>query len=334
LTIVLICKLENENTSTASIRITTNGPPSPGFFVVMPKDGFALNTSFVFSASQWTDDDIPISFDFGFIDSTNGAKLIIQSKSEVSFGKSLLSAGAPSDNNSANCFVRVYDDMSAVSTLETVVTIMPQQFSPSQLSTIIDNQLTAGAGNLDATKQVLATASSTLSMIDCAGAKNCNTLYNRYPCSSVVNTCGPCISDLYIGEEGHANSICQLISTFQQQLNSSPFRCGNDKECDMFSYCNVMTESCIPLSKSCIGGMFCSGHGSCIYKSMCSGQNITNCFYGDESCKAECKCSANYSGIDCSQTLEDLMIKQQLRSALIFLFLLLICMIIIIAKKL
>jgi hypothetical protein len=61
---------QGQLTSTASVTIIVNEPPSPGLFHVSPKNGTELLTSFTMSASLWVDPDLPLQYAFGFIDAT------------------------------------------------------------------------------------------------------------------------------------------------------------------------------------------------------------------------------------------------------------------------
>ena len=45
----------------SNINIVTNGPPLPGQFIANPSSGLALNTSFQFSVSEWSDEDLPLT---------------------------------------------------------------------------------------------------------------------------------------------------------------------------------------------------------------------------------------------------------------------------------
>jgi hypothetical protein len=61
---------QGQLTSTASVTIVVNAPPSPGLFHVSPKNGTELLTSFTMSASLWVDPDLPFQYAFGFIDAS------------------------------------------------------------------------------------------------------------------------------------------------------------------------------------------------------------------------------------------------------------------------
>jgi hypothetical protein len=85
LTISLSC-----GSSKTSIIIITNGSPLPGVFIVLPTEGIELTTSFEFSASYWSDPNIPLFYQFGFISQSSLVNLVILSMSELSFDSSTL----------------------------------------------------------------------------------------------------------------------------------------------------------------------------------------------------------------------------------------------------
>jgi hypothetical protein len=85
LTISLSC-----GSSKTSITIITNGSPLPGVFIVSPTEGIELTTSFEFSASYWSDPNIPLFYQFGFISQSSLVNLVILGMSELSFDSSTL----------------------------------------------------------------------------------------------------------------------------------------------------------------------------------------------------------------------------------------------------
>ena len=57
---------DSKSTSTAYVTIVTNEPPSGGVLDISPSAGMALNETFTFTASKWTDDfdDLPFFYSF------------------------------------------------------------------------------------------------------------------------------------------------------------------------------------------------------------------------------------------------------------------------------
>ena len=64
----LECTYVNEGlTTTSFIEVVTNGPPSSGSLSVIPYNGTSMETNFEASAMRWVDDQIPLSYSFGYI---------------------------------------------------------------------------------------------------------------------------------------------------------------------------------------------------------------------------------------------------------------------------
>jgi hypothetical protein len=87
--------------SSASILVTTNGPPLFGSFKALPYHGLELSTIFNFTAVSYIDPDLPLSYQFGFI--TNGIHNVLQMKSSLSLAFSTLTSGPIST------YVQVFD---------------------------------------------------------------------------------------------------------------------------------------------------------------------------------------------------------------------------------
>jgi len=121
-TFILTSRTTTGVESRASVTVTTNGPPLPGTFDVQPHVGVELTTSFMFLASKWSDEDLPLTYAFSFTSST-GALLTLQSRSEISYGNSTLPAGDPDKGYSLGCVVKVYDSVSACSTASSTVIV-------------------------------------------------------------------------------------------------------------------------------------------------------------------------------------------------------------------
>ena len=73
-TFSLRCVLANGMAASASVVVATIGPPIPGVFLVTPAKGIEISTTFSFSASQWTDENLPLSYAFSFF-SPNSANI-------------------------------------------------------------------------------------------------------------------------------------------------------------------------------------------------------------------------------------------------------------------
>lgn len=51
-----------------------------------------MNTSFLFSTYSWYDEDLPLQYEFSFLDYSNNINMTLKSKSELSYSLSILFA--------------------------------------------------------------------------------------------------------------------------------------------------------------------------------------------------------------------------------------------------
>jgi hypothetical protein len=161
-----------------------NAPPSAGKFLVSPEKGLEMKTLFEFSASEWSDTDIPLNYIFGIrkFDSKYSmySNIILQTQSEVSYGSILLPREI-SPNNYVSCFGQVLDIYSANSTLYYDALVSKQETIELKeiLSNLNSSHLEVLTGRID---QVYQTIIGTLALgnnIDCAKAPDCLKL-NRF----------------------------------------------------------------------------------------------------------------------------------------------------------
>ena len=137
----------------SSLEVSTNGPPLAGEFIVMPERGIALNTSFMFLSSKWFDEDLPLSYHYGFVSSD--ALITLQSRSEILYGNSTLPVGEALLNFRLQLFAQIFDVMNAQSTVYKSVTVDKAVVSTKQLNALISTELTNGASSVDNTKKVI-----------------------------------------------------------------------------------------------------------------------------------------------------------------------------------
>ena len=160
--------------SSASLSVSTNGPPVVGQFEVIPKEGFALNTSFMFLSSKWFDEDLPLSYHYGFVSS--GALMTLQSRSEISYGNSTLPVGDTSLDFSLQVFAQIFDAMNAQIMVYKTVTVRKTIVSTKRLNDLISAELSSGTSSVDNTKKVIGLVSSMLNTVDCSKSPNCTAL--------------------------------------------------------------------------------------------------------------------------------------------------------------
>ena len=174
-TFTFSCSSSLSSSSSSSLEVSTNGPPLPGQFVVIPKQGVALQTSFMFLSSKWFDEDLPLSYSYGFIE-ISGTTMTLQSRSEISYSNASLPAGAASAGFALNVVAQVFDVLNGVSTAYNSVTVNKTDLSSSALKSLVSSQLSVGSASVDSTKKIIATASSILNDVDCSKSPNCTQL--------------------------------------------------------------------------------------------------------------------------------------------------------------
>ena len=98
LTFSLTCSTLLGQVGTAKVTVVTNSPPLPGVFFVDPSEGVELADQFRFTSSMFSDDDMPITYQYGFLSRVN-TLLVVQTRSESAFAVSQLPAGSESDEH-------------------------------------------------------------------------------------------------------------------------------------------------------------------------------------------------------------------------------------------
>jgi hypothetical protein len=305
-TLTLLCESYGL-TSYSSIIISTNGSPLPGRFDISPLEGYELNTRFAFTASSWSDENLPLSYQFSYY-SPKSNQLVLKAKSELAYGNMVIPAGLPSNGYEISCGLHVFDSLNANITQDMFIFVYARKENLTFLYDYMTEGLAISKGNNDLAMQTIYSINSVLNVVNCTNAPNCSSL-NRYECSSIDHTCGKCLDGDYVGSEGYSNSKC--ISSKEYSLISNG-QCSGDQDCPESSTCDLDTNYCL---KEC--DKTCSGNGNCIFINVNTLIIQSKCLIRDSKCASQCQCINNYYGDVCDASNEIYLAKQAIRENLL-----------------
>ena len=306
----------------ATVTVRVNSPPLPGTFSVTPESGTELTEPFEFAANAWSDQDLPLQYQFGYVSSA-GVYVVLRSRTETAFGKLTLPAGAEAADFSLSCTADIFDSYSAVSTslYSVTVTKSVEERNSSETLQFITGILAVGSSSADGIKQSNAVGSYLLNTVNCTLAPNCSSL-NRLDCYRTAHTCGDCLSGDYVGEAGDSNERCVSVKSFERSDEGATKNralttggpCSSLGDCSGFEEC--VQGICTVPQKQCAGN--CSSHGICTLVDDKFGTAVADCKVGASGCIAVCDCEEDYWGSEtCSVDAQSLADKQFSRVALI-----------------
>ena len=344
--------------STASVLVVTNGPPVFGSFNVIPaRGGLAIITQYFFMAEDWLDEDLPLTYTFGFISTTaapvsagangtaavvipgGGTMVVVRSESEVRYGYTMLPDGAAEAEYNSTTVVYVLDSLrssvlayadvqvlpsisgNTTVTAESNVTITAppsNQDIQAVLDAVTANPVVGSSSSaVDTNKQIIGVFTSLINTVVCTLAPNCTKLH-RNKCSLIANTCGACVAG-YVGTGSAVGpSNTQCVST--SAVSSSPSGSGGSS-CTTDSDCGTFSEcrsgSCAVPSKECANNCSSPAAGVCAFVGTDSGKNLTDCRMDDSTCEAVCECFSGYGGNDCGLSPVEFSAAVTVRSSLI-----------------
>jgi hypothetical protein len=184
--------------SVASVAVLANAPPLAGTFVVTPPNGTEIVDTFTFLSTQWFDADQPLQYQFAYM-SVSGVETTVRSRADAAFGTASLPAGLATGNFTVTCLVRVFDALSASASKSYTVEVYKQKARDTAgLSSLISASLAEGTASVDGLKQATSIAAYLLNEVDCSAAPSDCSARNRKECYRTKNTCGECLSSLYV----------------------------------------------------------------------------------------------------------------------------------------
>ncbi|RYH21882.1 hypothetical protein EON65_19985, partial [archaeon] len=271
------------NTSTASLSIFTNAPPSPGLFSVQPVSGFEALTTYTLNAAFWLDADLPLSYAFLYQQNFPNTSLPIQGRSETSLSQSYLPSGPRSLGFKLDCIVMVYDALDASSNMTSTVIVQPlgqdskflwlsSAFGSSNTVADIANSSYNEFQDVDSLRSRISLTSSLLNAPNCSHSPSC-TLLHRQACFRTLHTCGPCVAG-YMGDVGDSNTPCISAAAYDEFVlvvlgGRSPSRGSqasnavSDRREKVFSSTQSMLSTGLGLMESvfCEDDTFCATFG-------------------------------------------------------------------------
>ena len=292
--------------SFAAINIRANSVPTPGAFYLTPQTGFELTTEFFMLTADWQDEDLPLTYTFGYRSLTRKFNTL-QPRSEKSFGSTVLPAlirgGAYSP---ITIEVRVFDAINANNSATDIVRVAQNvSISDSNLAGSLAAALAARANDPSGTTQIVSVSGSILNSVTCATAPtDCESRYNREPCGAKANVCGECLAG-YAGVRRPDNSECKLLGSRigqaqqRRQLYSGD-KCRQDSDCAQSAFEVCLNRRCVTPNVTCASD--CSGQGQCNFVNLDTGKAEGSCPLGDVHCDGKCFCNAGFAGEVCQFT--------------------------------
>ena len=289
-----------------AIKVMTNSPPSNGFLEVLPREGHEISTVFNYSTGLWEDDNLPLEYQFSYVDISSGSLLVVRDKEASPNATSFLPSGLSANLYSVNCSMTVFDVLTASSYLFLSVIVRPSD--QSSLNNFISSQLsiTSSAGTINLIGTIL-------NKVNCSGTTHCSDL-NRFDCSTKDFTCGECKVG-FIGQAGPSNTQCISHSLSLKAQSSNISTCSKDSDCSFFQSCNISSRHCYTPSKQCPNS--CSSQGHCIFVNTNNGISIETCEVFSSDCSAICICNTGFAGSSCAISSAQLAVKQQQRAQLL-----------------
>lgn len=194
-----------------SIRVDTNSPPRPGAFLATPGKGNALTTSFQLLALRWTDQQVPLLYEFRYWAYTTHSYVTLRSFQPVSELTTVLPLGSESNAFQVPLQLAVSDTLNAVTQASSNVSVQGVVNVTQSVRFAAEIVEALDPSDVETTKQQLSVLGMVMFQANCTQVVRSCGSWNREPCTTISQTCGNCLAG-YIGEVGSANSPCTLVS--------------------------------------------------------------------------------------------------------------------------
>lgn len=309
----LSCRLQTPGVaSSLFIDVPVNSPPRPGRFSISPEGGEELTLQFTFFCEHWVDDDLPLSYQFGFLSSSQ-SEMVIRTRLTSAFALSSLPAGSDKDDYRVSAFAQVFDALNGETKATSYVRVtLAGMMTAAEIESFVEKGLSTASTNVDDIKQAAALSSYLLNKVNCSLAPPDCSVLNRMNCYRTPHTCGECLSDSYIGDEGDSNEPCLPASAWQE-ASRRPHSLKSVMDLHRL-FSNDSSDLEVEM-KLCASN--CSGHGSCLYYSSISGAEVAICPASAVDCVAQCSCDDGFAGKACALTLEELDSKARMRELVV-----------------
>lgn len=148
----------------STVSIVMNKPPTGGAVEVEPINGYALETSFTFTAVRWTEEDIPITYIFGTTAVNADGSLDTSflspfgdERGDASYTGLTLAQGHNSTNFTVGAYAQVIDYYGAIGSDYTSIRVASKTLSTEKLANITETKTekAISSGNPESSRQVL-----------------------------------------------------------------------------------------------------------------------------------------------------------------------------------
>ena len=310
---------DNQDT-TLTVTVDVVEVPQCGEFYISPSKGTAFQDYFTFSTSQWTNDELPLTYIFGYypgVEVDHADIIVLGGRSDSAFlSEQLLPGGQEAYNYTLSCGVYALNNLDARNYLVKNVEVTKADVPVEDLTATILTHLSNASlsQDVDKLKSAISVGISVLNRANCSLAPNSCENLGRHECGKTSHSCGACLPDFLGQDGGDGNSPCyhvfedSSLSTFPP--NSS---CIENSDCPHKLMC--FDGRCMFKSKSCPSG--CSNKGKCMFEQVSTGVIIQQCLLNDFTCRPRCECDDGYAGIGCTESWSTMVVKQDTRLQLI-----------------